>query len=96
MDFQVLYTEPALNDLEILMTWSWERHPDGTEPLATSLLGHVDLLKKFPFMGTGVRGLPGVRRLLHTPFHVYYRVHPKRHALEILHIWHASRNAPAL
>lgn len=96
MDFQVLYTEPALRELEEIFTWSWERYPETTERFGLSLLNHIDLLKSFPQLGTPVKSFPGVRRLLHSPLHVYYRVLPEQKRVEILHFWHSSRKPPRL
>ena len=94
MDFQVLYTEPALADLEEILARSWDQHPGSTARFGLALLNHADLLKSFPRLGTPVRGFPGVRRLLHSPLHVYYRVLPDQMRIEILHFWHASRRPP--
>jgi len=96
MDFQVLYTEPALTDLEEVFAWSWERHSGSTERFGLALLNHIDLLKSFPRLGTPVKGFPGIRRLLHSPFHVYYRLLPEQKRIEILHFWHISRKLPEL
>jgi plasmid stabilization system protein ParE len=54
----------------------------------------VDLLKSFPLLGANVKGYRGVRRLLHSPFHIYYRVLPEQKRLEVLHFWHESRQPP--
>jgi plasmid stabilization system protein ParE len=51
-------------------------------------------LKNFPYLGAPVRGYPGVRRLQHSPLHVYYRALPESRKVEILHFWHASRPLP--
>jgi plasmid stabilization system protein ParE len=72
--FPSFYTEPALADLQEVMHWSWQNHPGTSERFANALLNHVDLLKDFPNLGEPVRGCPGVRRLRHSPLHVYYRV----------------------
>jgi plasmid stabilization system protein ParE len=96
VDLQVLYTEPALADLEAILAWSWSEHPGSTENFALSLLNHVDLLKDFPYMGVRVKGYSGVRRLLHSPLHVYYRVILEMKRIEILHVWHSRRRPPLL
>ncbi len=96
MDFKVVYTEPALDDLEAVMSWSWEKHPGTSERFAHSLLNHIDLLKDFPYLGAPLKGYPGVRRLLHSPLHVYYRVHEEKRVIEILHFWHTAREEPEL
>ncbi|HEY3939985.1 MAG TPA: type II toxin-antitoxin system RelE/ParE family toxin [Bryobacteraceae bacterium] len=48
MDFKVFYTPRALSDLEEIMRWSWDNHPDSSERFAGALLGYVELLKSFP------------------------------------------------
>ena len=96
MDFKVFYTEPALADLAAVMAWSWTQHPATAERFTSSLLNHVDLLRSFPSMGVPVYGYAGVRRLLHSPLHVYYRVYQDRGVIEILHFWHGSRGVPRL
>ena len=94
MDFKVLYTEPALADLQDILAWSWERHPGTTEQFANALLNHVDFLAGFPNMGAPVEGHPGVRCLLHSPLQVFYRVHVGRRVIEVLHFWHGARHGP--
>ena len=96
MDFKVVYTEPALADLETVMSWSWEKHPGTSQRFADSLLNHVDLLKDYPYLGAPVKGYPGVRRLLHSPLQVYYRIHQEKGVIEILHFWHVAREQPGL
>ena|SRR5579859_311735 len=94
MDFKILYTQPSLADFEIVMRWSWEKHPGASEQFGDSLLSHVDLLKNFPYLGARVKGFPGVRRLLHSPVQVYYRIDEEKAVIQILHIWHAARQFP--
>ncbi|MGA8026180.1 MAG: type II toxin-antitoxin system RelE/ParE family toxin [Bryobacteraceae bacterium] len=96
MDFKVILTESALSDFESLMNWSRDNYPASSEKFGTALLNHLDLLKAFPLIGRPVRGFPSVRRLLHSPLYVYYRLDEPRGAIEILHFWHASRRAPKL
>ena len=48
-----------------------------------------------PYVGTPIKGHPQLRRLLHSPLYVYYRLDENRGAIEILHFWHSSR-APIL
>ena len=96
MDFKVLYTEPALADLKAVLGWSWEKHPGTSQQFADSLLNHIDLLKDFPYLGTTVKGFPSVRRLLHSPLQVYYRIQEEKGMIEILHLWHAAREQPEL
>jgi plasmid stabilization system protein ParE len=89
--FKVILTEAALADFERLMEWSRENYPANTEEFGAALLNHLDLLKAFPFVGTEVKDFAGVRRLLHSPLHVYYRVFESNEKIEILRFRHASR-----
>jgi plasmid stabilization system protein ParE len=91
VDFKVFYTPRALVDLEAIMRWSWNKHPETTERFATALLNHVELLKTFPHLGKSVKHRPGVRQLLHSPLHVYYRVEREKKRVEILQFWYTAR-----
>jgi plasmid stabilization system protein ParE len=95
MALKVLYHEDALSDLEEIFGWSREKHPETTEQFAGDLFSHLDFLQAFPFIGAPVKGHPNVRRLLHSPLYVYYRVDTDRGGLEILHFWHANRKPPS-
>jgi plasmid stabilization system protein ParE len=94
MAFKVLYHEDALADLEEIFEWSRERHAETTEQFADALFKHLDSLQVFPYLGALVKGRPSVRRLIHSPLYVYYRVDEHRGSVEILHFWHVSRRPP--
>ena len=100
MAFKVLdrvrYHEDALADLEEIFDWARSRHPGSLERFADGIFNHVDSLQSFPRLGAPVKGHPGIRRLLHSPLYVYYRVDETRASVEILHFWHVSRRAPLL
>ena len=96
MDFQILYTEPALADLEEILLYSWSKFSESSERFGTTLLNHVEMLRTFPYIGSPVAGQPGVRQLVHTPILVYYRVVKERGLVEVLHFWHAARIQPGM
>ena len=94
MAFKILYHEDSLADLEEIFEWSREKHPETTEQFADDLFDHIELLHALPYIGTPVKGHPQLRRLLHSPLYVYYRVDENRGAIEILHFRHSSRKDP--
>jgi plasmid stabilization system protein ParE len=96
VDFKIRIAQAAIVDFEAVMAWSWTHHPGTTERFAAALLNHIDLLRSFPSMGAPVHRYAGVRRLLHSPLQVYYRVYQDRRVIEILHFWHGSRKSPDL
>jgi plasmid stabilization system protein ParE len=53
VDFQVLYTDPALADLDEVFVWSVEHHPEDSESFGAALLDHIGQLSRFPYLGTG-------------------------------------------
>ena len=78
MAFRVLYHEDSLADLEEIFEWSREKHPETTEQFADDLFDHIDLLQALPYIGTLVKGHPQVRRILHSPLYIYYRLDENR------------------
>ena len=93
MAFQVRITEAALEDFEEILAYSWAEFPDNTERFGNAILNHIYLLKSFPYIGAPVAGLTGVRQLVHAPILIYYRVRESPDFVEILHFWHARRDA---
>ena len=91
MAFKILYHEDSLADLEEIFEWSREKHPETTEQFANDLFDHLDLLHAVPYIGAPIKGHLQIRRLLHSPLYVYYRLDENRGAIEILHFWHSSR-----
>jgi len=94
MAFKILYHEDALADLKDIFDWSREKHPETTEQFADDLFDHIELLQALPYIGAPIKGHPHLRRLLHSPLYVYYRLDEIRGAIEILHFWHSSRKDP--
>jgi len=60
------------------------------------LINHVKVLQAFPHIGAPVSKRRKIRKLLHTPYKIYYRVHEARRVIEILHFWHGRRRRPKL
>ena len=96
MDYEVRISEPALEDFEQILEYSWLNFPDSAKRFGASILNHVELLSKFPHIGSPVAGAPGVRQLVHTPISIYYRIHEERQLIEILHFWHGRRQLPEI
>ena len=91
MDYSLFYTQRALNDLAEIIGHIAEDDADAASRFAKSLLDHVDLLARFPRMGSTIRKRIRVRKLLHSPILVYYEVHEAAFQIDILHCRHGSR-----
>ena len=96
MDYKILFTEDALADLEIILDYIRSNNPEAAERFGTALLNHIELLQSFPRIGVPVPKRPSVRKLLHTPIRVYYRIREDPGRIEVLHLWHGARRPPRL
>ena len=96
MVFKILFAEDALADLESLLDFIRADNPVAAERFGTALLNHVELLRDFPRLGAVVPKRKGVRKLVHSPVRVYYRLNENSALIEVLHFWHASRRKPRL
>ena len=98
MDFQVDWTEPALADLEAAVRYLAADDPAEAESFRIELLGSVNALKRFPFLGPAYeRDRTGrSREIVCRRYRVFYRVHEAAKRVEILTVWHTSRREPRL
>jgi plasmid stabilization system protein ParE len=94
VDYRLLYTQKALNDLAGIIGHIAEDDAQAASRFGNSLVAHVELLTRFPRMGGMIRKRPLVRKLLHSPFLVYYQVREATHEIEVLHIRHGARKPP--
>jgi plasmid stabilization system protein ParE len=95
MDFRLLFTQRALNDLAEIIGYIAEDDAEAAERFGNSVLDHIELLSRFPRMGSNIRKRAQVRKLSHSPVAVYYRVREDDRVIEILHLRHASRTPPS-
>lgn len=98
MDYHLFYTQKALNDLAEVIGHIAEDDAAAASRFGSSLIENVDLLARFPHMGGLIRKRAQVRKLVHSPFliyyRVYYRVNNAQRGIEILHIRHGARKPP--
>ncbi|MBZ5701742.1 MAG: type II toxin-antitoxin system RelE/ParE family toxin [Acidobacteriia bacterium] len=95
MDYRLLFTQRALNDLASIIGHIAEDDAEAASRFGTALLDHVDLLTRFPRMGSTIRKRSRVRKLLHSPILVYYQIREDKRLVEVLHVRHGSRKSPA-
>jgi plasmid stabilization system protein ParE len=79
--YKTLFTEDALANLEIILDY---------------IRSDIKLLQDFPRLGEPLAARPAVRKILHSPIRLYYRIHEQGRLIEILHLWHAARKPPQL
>jgi plasmid stabilization system protein ParE len=96
VDYRILFTQRALDDLAEILGHIAEDDSEAASRFGNALLDHVDLLTRFPRMGGTVRKRSRVRNLQHSPVVVYYRVRQDERLVEVLHFRHGSRKSPKI
>jgi plasmid stabilization system protein ParE len=94
VDYRLLYTQRALNDLAEIIGHIAEDDGQAASRFGNSLIAHVELLARFPRMGGVVRKRPSVRKVVHSPYLVYYRVRETKRVIEVMHVRHGARKPP--
>jgi len=94
VDYRLVYTQKALNDLAEIIGYIAEDDAEAASHFGGSLIEHVALLARFPHMGAKVAKRPKVRKLVHSPFIVYYFIRASSNEIDILHIRHGARKPP--
>ena len=94
MDYRLLYTQKALNDFAEIIGHIAEDDAEAASRFGSSLIEHVELLTRFPRMGGLIRKRSQVRKLLHSPFLVYYHVREAEREIEVVHVRHGARKPP--
>ena len=98
MDFQVVWTELAIADLEAVVRQVAADDPAAAENLRLELLGSVEILGRFPYIGPIYeRDRTGrAREILCRRYRIFYRVQEAMKTVEILTVWHGFRQEPRL
>jgi plasmid stabilization system protein ParE len=91
VDFRIRFSEDALDDLREILAYSWANFPETTEQFGETILSHIDMLARFPYLGKPSARGGAYRILVHTPFQVIYEVLEQDRVIEILHVRHSSR-----
>ena len=98
MDWQIVWTETAVADLEQIVRNAASRSPTTAASLRVELLESVEVLARFPLIGPAYeRDRTGrAREILCRQYRIFYRLVEDRRRVEILTVWHSARREPKL
>jgi addiction module RelE/StbE family toxin len=98
MDYQIIWSPEALNQLGDLVRFISRDNPAAAEKLGNTIIEKVLLLAQFPEMGKkfGKLNRADVREVLVPPYRVIYQIHDQRKAISVLTIWHGARREPEI
>ena len=96
MGFRIIWTEPALCDLEGLVRFIAQDDKQAAIRVGDEIVDHVAILETFPEIGPIYRQRPGgtIRQITCRPFRIFYRVYHEDHCVQIIHVWHGARQDP--
>jgi plasmid stabilization system protein ParE len=99
MDYRVIVSQPALRDLGAIARFIAEGphgSPAAAEKVGEELIGLSESLTALPYRGTEVRRRPGLRKLSHRYYLIFYRVAESTRLVEIVRIWDGRQNPSGL
>ena len=96
MDFQVLLTQAALNDLEEIVACVSQDSPRAAQRLSSDLVNRAESLSVMPRRGQVLRARPQVRRLIRHSDLIIYRIDETAGIIHVLRFWHRARDQKSL
>lgn len=99
MDFQVIISKPALRDLGTIVRFiarTPHGNPEFAHKIGNELIVLSESLATLPRRGTPVCRRPGLRKLSHRYYLIFYQVNEASRTVEIVRIWDGRQNPTAL
>ena len=98
MDFKVVWTPSARDDLREIVQYIARDNPDAARRVGERILESVEVLGGMPELGRMVpeRRDPTIREIIRGNYRIVYRVRERPRMLEVWRIWHGARGTPQL
>ena len=97
--FELIWSESAIADLEAVCAFIAVDNPSAAERIGQTILEHVELLARFPFIGSafplGSRG-PVRELVVRRTYRLFYSVDEFKREIDVLRVWHGARGQPEL
>lgn len=93
MDFAIVWTNQALQDLRDIVRYIALDDPAIARRFGNFLISKAETLITFPFIGRMVPEFREhlLREILIPPYRIVYEINEPEHSLAILRIWHGAR-----
>ena len=96
MEFQVIWSDAAIADLHDICAYISKDNPQAAYKIGRAILDHARILGSFPLIGPvyprGARG--PLREIVFRSYRIFYDVSEESRSVEILHVWHGTREEP--
>lgn len=98
MDYQIVWTESAQEDLKQLVIYIAADDPIAAERFGLGLVDHVGQLSQQPWSGRKVpeTNIEALRELIYSPYRVIYEIMNEEKIVYVIRVWHAARGEPPL
>jgi addiction module RelE/StbE family toxin len=98
MDYEVVWTDPATDDLEEITRYIAQNNPAAAERIANAIVEQAGLLATVPLMGSifPPGGTGRYRFIVSGKYRIFYRVIEDAKRVEILVVRHHRRQDPDL
>jgi plasmid stabilization system protein ParE len=97
MDCKVILSSLFLSDLrEIVEYLAESAGPEVARRLGNQLLDRALEIGRHPHAGQPARQCPGVRKVLHHAYLIYYEIDEEARTVWILRAWHGARDPKTL
>jgi plasmid stabilization system protein ParE len=96
MGCRVGLTEAAQADLGAVVRFLAEKSPEAAARVGNELLDAALSLTLFPRRGTPVRRRPGLRKLSHRYYLIFYQVNETAQWVEVVRIWDGRQDPATL
>jgi len=96
MGFKIVFTKPAIGDLQGLVKFISRDNAHAAEQFGYAIIAKAEALNEHPLLGRVVPEfkMATIREVIHRPYRIVYRVREAQKLIEILRIWHAARGTP--
>ncbi len=96
MDYKVVWTDPAIENLQSIFDHLADDQPQNARGVVTKIIERVETLETYPAVGDLFRKRAKVRQIFSDVYRIFYRVLEDQRRVEILAVWHGSRRNPKL
>lgn len=96
MDGKVIWTDRAITDLQSVVAYVATRDREAARKIGYAIVERVQILEQFPLIGPVFRQTENstVRQIVCGSYRIFYRLRDKPHSVDILHVWHGTRQEP--
>ena len=94
MDYEIILSLKALQDLESIISYIAQDNPDAANKFGKKLVEYTRVLHVSPTVGKEVPEFqsPDIRQLILKPYRVIYKIDETNKQIHISRYWHSSRD----